>query len=271
MQSENGRVEPHAHLHLRCTPRNPHARTSVWRTAVCPQRQVDSTPQIRMDKTLLKGLHVLEAVAHTETRGGTAREIAELTGLSLCNIQRTLRTLLHADFIYREHATNRYFTGSKVLAMGARSIANLDVRHLTAPFLTQLSHATSETAFLALLDGKSVLCIDSVITGNRLAASIAIGATAPAGATAAGSVILSANNCASNPRLEPPRVTVTTGGWHPGIREVAAAIYDGFGNAKAAIGVFAPEDRVDDTRSSIIISHVLEAATAISQQWGCSV
>lgn len=96
-----------------------------------------------MDKTLLKGLHVLEAVADANTKGRSAREIAELTGLSLCNVHRTLRTLLHAEFIYREEATSRYFTGFKVLSLGGRGVVEVDIRRHAAPLLAELSRVLS--------------------------------------------------------------------------------------------------------------------------------
>ncbi|MEX3815914.1 IclR family transcriptional regulator [Paraburkholderia sp. BR13439] len=237
-----------------------------------------------MDKTLLKGLHVLEAVADTNGRGRTAREIAELTGLSLCNVHRTLRTLVHADFISREEATGRYFTGFKVLSMGGRGIVDIDIRRLAAPLLAELSHLTGETAFLALLQGDSICCVDSVSARDRVSASLSIGTSAPADSTAAGLVILEAK--AGGPRTPESRdcyrpggtpetamspwsgAFVCMGGWRPAIGEIAAAVFDGLGEAKASVGIFAPADRIDDARASIVAQHVLGIAAAISERWG---
>lgn len=55
-----------------------------------------------MDKTLLKGLTVLEAISRLDGATPTLDQIAEEIGLTRSNTHRTLQTLAHAGYVRRD-------------------------------------------------------------------------------------------------------------------------------------------------------------------------
>ena len=55
-----------------------------------------------MDKTLLKGLMVLEAVTDVENQPKTIDELAARVGLTRSNTHRTLQTLVHAGYVIKD-------------------------------------------------------------------------------------------------------------------------------------------------------------------------
>src|SRR3546814_13650224 len=73
-----------------------------------------------MDKTLLKGLMVLETVSKLDGRAHTLDEIAKVRGLSRSNTNRTLQTLAHGGYVVRDQDTGRYRTQLNMFALGAR-------------------------------------------------------------------------------------------------------------------------------------------------------
>lgn len=62
--------------------------------------------------------------------------------------------------------------------------------------------------------------------------------------------------------------SVCIGGWRPAVCEVAVAVYDGLGEAKASVGLLAPADRIDDAQVARLLPHVFDIAAELSKQWG---
>ena len=55
-----------------------------------------------MDKTLLKGLAVLEAIAEMQGEARVIEDVAARVGLTRSNAHRTLQTLMHAGYVERD-------------------------------------------------------------------------------------------------------------------------------------------------------------------------
>ncbi|MEO6958657.1 MAG: helix-turn-helix domain-containing protein, partial [Burkholderiaceae bacterium] len=113
-----------------------------------------------MDKTLLKGLTILETISNLDDQVRNLDQIAEIVGLSRSNTHRTLQTLSYAGYIEKDSDTGSYRCTLKMFELGTKRLANMDIRKLARPFMRSLAEATSETVHLSVLDGLDVVYID---------------------------------------------------------------------------------------------------------------
>ncbi len=142
-----------------------------------------------MDKTLLKGLTVLEAVTDVEHPSRTIEELAARVGLTRSNTHRTLQTLMHAGYIERDEGAG-YRGGIRLFELAARQLGNLDLRRIAGPAMRKLATDTGETVHLSVLDGIEVVYIDKIDSPQPIRAYSMIGGRAPAYAVATGKALL---------------------------------------------------------------------------------
>src|SRR5690606_26447050 len=143
-----------------------------------------------MDKTLLKGLHVLETLCQLDGAHYTLEQIAQEVGLTRSNTHRTLQTLAHAGYVRRDPATGSYQCTLKMFELGTRQLSRMDVRRLAPPFMRELARSTGETVHLSVLDGMDVVYVDKIDSPQPLVAYSTIGGRAPAYAVATGKALL---------------------------------------------------------------------------------
>lgn len=79
-----------------------------------------------MDKTLLKGLSVLEAIADMQGEARVIDDVAARVGLTRSNTHRTLQTLMHAGYVERDPVDGGYRGTMKMFALGVRQFGQLD-------------------------------------------------------------------------------------------------------------------------------------------------
>ncbi|WP_160355340.1 IclR family transcriptional regulator [Bordetella sp. 02P26C-1] len=246
-----------------------------------------------MDKTLLKGLMVLETVSQLEGRANTLDDIAEACGLARSNTHRTLQTLAHAGYMVRDKKTGRYRCTLKMFEIGARQLSNMDVRAYAPAQMRSLAQKTGETVHLSVLDGVDVVYIDKIDSPQPIRAYSAIGGRAPAYAVATGKALLAfqPTDYLSHYRSQLHSHTPTTrateavlqqelaevarvgyainrGEWRDGIGGVAVPIFSGLERPVAALGISGPLDRLTSVKMAECVPLLLEAAEAISRQLG---
>ena len=246
-----------------------------------------------MDKTLLKGLSVLETLARIDTGGCSIDHIAGQVGLSRSNTHRTLQTLVHAGYLERDVLAGGYRSTMKMFALGLRQFGRLDVRALAAPFIARLARESRETIHLSILDGFDVIYIDKVDSEQPIRAYSMIGGRAPAYAVATGKALLAAEGHAYLERA-PRRIerhtthtvadlaalrvdlakaarlgyAVNRGEWREGVGGVAAPVFNGFGRPAAAIGISGPLERLTASRMKAFAPAVMTAAADLSRALG---
>ena len=242
-----------------------------------------------MDKTLLKGLHVLETVSRLDGANYTLDQLAEELGLSRSNTHRTLQTLSHAGYVRRDPETGAYQCTLKMFELGSRRLEGMDVRHIAPPHMRELSRSTSETVHLCILDGIEVVYIDRVDSPQPLIAYSPIGGRAPAYAVSAGKALLafqgpdyighyakSIKKHTDRTHTSVPAIrreldevasagyAVNRGEWRPGIGCVAAPIFNGLGRVVAALGISGPLERLDPARMAELAQPLQSAARQVS-------
>ena len=139
-----------------------------------------------MDKTLLKGLMLLEALADQNGKPVTIPVLAEQVGLTKSNTHRTLQTLAHAGYATRDDTTGNYRSTFKLFELGAKQMAQIDVRQFAAVHMRALVELTQETVHLSILDGGSVVYVDKIESAQPVRAYSVLGGHAPAYCVATG-------------------------------------------------------------------------------------
>lgn len=246
-----------------------------------------------MDKTLLKGLMVLEAVNRLDDRPLTLEQIAAEIGLTRSNTHRTLQTLAHAGYVRRDPDTGVYQCTLKMFELGARQLAGLDIRKPASPLMRELAHRTAETVHLSVLDGLDVVYIDKIDSPQPLRAYSTIGGRAPAYAVATGKALLAfqapdylehyadavrqhtQDTHASLPVLRKELAdiarigyAINRGEWRQGIGGIAAPVFNGLDKAIAALGVSGPLERLTLQKMMECARAVQEAARKLSTHMG---
>jgi DNA-binding IclR family transcriptional regulator len=246
-----------------------------------------------MDKTLLKGLMVLEAISKLDEQPRSLDQIAEIVGLTRSNTHRTLQTLAHAGYVVKEPDPGGYRCTFKMFELGAQQIAGLDVRKLAAPIMRQLAEATSETVHLSVLEGADVIYIDKLDSPKPIRAYSAIGGRAPAYAVATGKALLAfespdylnrfpeqleQHTAITLPSLKALKVelakisrqgfAVNRGEWRDGVGGIAAPVFNGLDKPIAALGISGPLEGLSVAAMRKFAPIVLRAAQDLSKSLG---
>ncbi len=131
-----------------------------------------------MDKTLLKGLMVLEAVTDVDDPPRSIDALAARVGLTRSNTHRTLQTLMHAGYVIKDDDGGGYRGSVRLFELAARQLAQLDLRKLAAPFMRTLADQTGETVHLSVLDGFDVVYVDKIDSPQPIRAYSMVGGRA---------------------------------------------------------------------------------------------
>ncbi|ETF04161.1 IclR family transcriptional regulator [Advenella kashmirensis W13003] len=247
-----------------------------------------------MDKTLLKGLKVLEIVTGSTERIRTIEELADKVGLTRSNTHRTLQTLIHAGFVARDDHDN-YVGGIRLFELAANQLAQLDLRSAASSAMRALADSTGETIHLSVLDGFDVVYVDKIDSPRPIRAYSMIGGRAPAYAVATGKAILAhqtesflQSHSAQLKKHTDATITdlealqkalartikqgyaVNRGEWRDGVGGIAVPIFNGLGQIAGAVGISAPLDRLTPARVRLLVPEVIDCARTISRQLGYS-
>jgi DNA-binding IclR family transcriptional regulator len=246
-----------------------------------------------MDKTLLKGLQVLEAMANHTGESLSIQTLANQLGLTKSNAHRTLQTLAHAGYAVRDKSSGNYRSTLKLFELGAQQLASLDVRQLALPAMRRLADSTAETVHLSVIDGDSVIYIDKIDSPQPVRAYSRVGGRAPAYCVATGKVLLAfqpanyLDDCVGElHRFTPLTITdraaleaelakvlrfgyaINRGEWRETVGGAASPIFDAMGSVVAAIGISGPLERLGAKRIKALTPEVLRAGADISREMG---
>ena len=246
-----------------------------------------------MDKTLLKGLMVLEALSLSESDALSIDEASELTGLTRSNAHRTLQTLASAGYVKHDLNKGGYCNTLKLVELGVRQLGRLNFREVAQENIDRLAKKTGETIHLSVLDGINVIYIAKADSIQPIRAYSMIGGRAPAYAVATGKALLAAMGNAYVERFPEMLVSYTAttivnlktligqladvrklgyaineGEWREGVGGLAVPIFNGFNEAIAAIGISGPLSRLNRNRMIELAPAVMVEAYYISKSMG---
>jgi len=142
-----------------------------------------------MDKTLIKGLRVLECVAGSSEPRGASDLAAEL-GMTKSNAYRTLQTLVSMKFLHHRPGRGTYEPTLRLFELGMKVGGRLGVRTAALPILRELVERTGENASVAVLDDREVVYVERLDSPNPVRSVVRVGERLPAHCTAAGKALL---------------------------------------------------------------------------------
>ena len=245
-----------------------------------------------MEKTFLKGLHLLEALALSEEPRGVT-ELGRELGLTKSNVHRLLQTLAHRGFVRQDATTDRYHCTLKLWELGSLVAERVELPKVARPYLSMLAGETHETVHLSVLEDNEVLYIDKIDSPMPVRAYSRIGGRAPAYCVATGKAMLAylpesqlEGLLGELTRYSPRTITssedlladlrktrelgyaVNRGEWRESVCGVASPVFDASRRVCAAIGVSGPAERLTPGVIRDFSPLVINAAQQISRALG---
>ncbi len=240
-------------------------------------------------QTLVRGLEVIEAVSQ-----GGAKDIAVIadrTGMTYSTAHRIVSVLQARQYLKRVPGKG-YRLGSKMLALGFRAYAQVDLTPVARPILERLAQQTSDTVHLACLELGLVLYLDKIASRRPVEISSRIGGSKPLISTGVGKALLLDGTEQSWGALYDADASLfsqpvsredwlarmreyAAGGYaydlgedEQSIRCVAAPIRDASQRIVAAVSVSSTVDYMPPERMRSLVPVVMEAARQISIELG---
>jgi len=211
--------------------------------------------------------------------------------------QRTARRLLarleadgYVALVTGEGRRRRYAPTMRIVALAGQVVQHAELTELTAPFVRRLHEETGEVAHLSLPSYRSVLCLVHWGPDGPSSVRPQMRELVPSHCTAAGKALLAYRDSWRESLLEGPLEAHTErtltdapalmrdamhvrargfaledGEYQPGVRGIAAPVFNHVGEAVAALGISVPAERlsrVDVPRLGARISAIAAAASA---------
>ena len=243
-----------------------------------------------MNNTLIKGLRIVELLAHAE-RPLSLTEIALRLGMEKSNVHRLLQPLAEMRYIARNQETGRYTASIRLWELGSVVLERLDLKCQAADGMQELMEATGESVHLSVMEQGDVVYVHKVDSLNPVRAYSQIGGRAPASCVATGKAILAyqaesvlrrlaadLRPLTPNTIIDPERFiremaqirrqgfAVNRGEWRAAVHGVAAPIGDSMGRVVAAVGVSGPAERFKPAQVRKFSARVMSVAARISAQ-----
>jgi IclR family KDG regulon transcriptional repressor len=245
-----------------------------------------------MNNTLIKGLSIIELLAHSDRPMGLT-EIAVALDLVKSNVHRLIQALTEARYIVRDEDSGRYTAAIKLWELGSAVLSRLDLRVHAEEVMDSLLEQTRETVHLSILDGDEVVYVHKLDSPNPVRAYTQIGGRAKAHCVATGKAMLAFRPPASLERMSTaltPRTPHTIveaasflhemnrirnqgyalnkGEWNENVYGLAAPVTDVSGHVVAALGLSGPKDRFKATQIKVFLPLLIQSAAQISQRLG---
>ncbi len=244
-------------------------------------------------QALDRGLMLLIALAREDK--ATLTQLALRIGMPASSAHRLLMTLQKHGFVELDEATQEWMVGVEAFRIGSSFAARTNLVEASREIMRRLMEETGETANLAIADDGDVVFMSQVEAHNPIRAFFGPGTRGAMHASGIGKALL-----ADLPQGDVERILQKKGlpeftsktltspdalfsdlaltrarGWslddeerHSGMRCVAAAVYNAFGEAIAGISVSGPAVRFPDSVVPELGPKVKRAADEVTRTIG---
>jgi IclR family transcriptional regulator, KDG regulon repressor len=244
-------------------------------------------------QVLDRSFRILNAIADANEALSPAQLAASLR-LHKSTVHRLLVVLEHHRLI-RKGADGTYRLGTRLIELGDRAVARLNLSERAAPFLRDLAKQTGEGAHVTILSGHEMLSIAHVEGRWSLQSLTRTGMRTQIHCTAAGKAVLAflpdeacddliatlplkrytRRTIAKPSALKVELMRVRSEGYavddeefEEGLRCVGAPIFDHRGQVIASLSIAAPVFRLRKQRLADVARTVMEAARDLSTDLG---
>jgi len=248
-------------------------------------------------KSVRKALQIFELFT-MDTPELSISELVKKLSMPKVSVYRFLRVLMKSSFISQDKQTKKYRLGIKIFELGSIVLRNFDLREVAFPLIVELSKRSGETVHLGVLDNQQVVSIEGVESDQSLRISLPIGKRVYLHSTGIGKAILAFlpeqevkeiarqkglpqftnNTIVHMDQLMKEIQLIQRRGYaidneenEPGIRCVAAPIFDVNKRVIASISISGPSVRIPHSRIPELSSMVIETSQKISKAYGVSV
>ena len=247
----------------------------------------------KTNQSLDKALGLLKSLSDHD--GLTLTELTEKTSLPPSTTHRLLSTLAGHDLVTVDEVSQKWSIGIEALRIGMAFQRRNKILLAGRPAMTDLMEATGETVNMAMLDGFEVVFVSQVECHEPIRAFFGIGQRRASHASGIGKALLAEMPperigplLRSSPlaRFTPATIsdpdllraeleTIRRRGWaiddeeaNPGMRCIAAAIFNAFGEARTGISLSGPSARLIPERLPELGAQVRATADRITRLIG---
>jgi IclR family KDG regulon transcriptional repressor len=222
-------------------------------------------------------------------------EISTQMGLHKSTVHSLLKTLMLHGYIGQDIDSGKYKLGLKLIEKGQLMLSSLDIRAVARKNLSELSARTGQTTHLVILSGKEGIYIDKVEGVKAAIRYSRLGGRVPLHCSAVGKVLAAfqavekqqkllsdytftihtPNTIGSMAQFTVELAQVNRLGYaiddqenEPGVRCVAAPIYDHSRQVIAAISLSTMTTSVNDEEFLLLSNQLIAESVAISKLLG---
>lgn len=220
-----------------------------------------------------KSVAILAALA--ESGPLSLAGLVEATGISRPTAHR-LAAALEAHRLVGREPSGRYRLGLRLLGWAGAVSAEVGLVDAARPVLARLRDETGESTQLFVRDGDQRVCVAASERPVGLRDTVPVGSVLPLDRGSGGKVLLAWSPDAARFRVPASELgAVRRRGWaqsvaerEEGVASVSAAVLDGAGNLRAAVGVSGPAGRLGRQPGRRFSGAVLAAAREIEARAG---
>lgn len=245
-------------------------------------------------RSLTRGLTLMRHLAESAD-GLTLTDLAETAGLPPSTTHRLLTTLEAERFVRADPTGGLWRVGVSAFMVGSAFTRSRDLLTLSRPYLRRLTELSGETANLFVESDGEAICIAQVESSHTMRAITGVGGRLLLHTSAAGKVLLAFVDAARRAEMlgSGPLVRLTDSTIHdpavleralaeiradgfgidegehaPGLRCVAAPVFDEHGEIAAAVSISGPGTRIARERLPQLGRHVAAAAIDVTRDYG---
>lgn len=251
----------------------------------------------KTDQNTIKSLdRAMQVLAHLGGHSGLSlSEIATDLDQSPATVYRILVTLERRGLVELDPADQHWHVGARAFVIGSRFLRRTSLAERARPIMRALMEQSGETANLGVVQGDAVLFLGQVETQETIRAFFPPGTLSPLHASGIGKALLaqmpeerreqvlrSADLTAYTPHtltdadaLRRDLAAIRARGYavddeerNPGMRCIAAAVFDLHGEAVGGLSVSGPSSRVDPASTERLGRMVARAAADLSRALG---
>lgn len=245
-------------------------------------------------QSLERGLRIIEAVANIDGQP-TLAVIARKTALNRSTTHHILRALVEFGYLIQDSDTRAYMLSAKLYRLTGRTWSKEQLARIAMPFLEELSRRTGEGTSLAVLRDGAVIIAAKCEPEGPLRVVQEIGDTRPIHCTAVGKVLAAwlperesegiikrtvfekkTAKTITSPvafrrelaRVREAGVAIDNEEHIKGIRCLAGAVRDHYGEVRAALCMVGPRDHFPPRRMAEFRQELMAVASELSTRLG---
>lgn len=254
---------------------------------------MEKSTQPEAVSSVLKVFSILQALGEQKEIG--VSELSQRLMMSKATTYRFLQTMKSMGFVAQEGEADKYKLTLKLFELGAKSLEYVDLIELADKEMRYISEQTNEALHLGSLDENAIIYIHKIDSGYNLRMQSRIGRRNPLYSTAIGKVLLAERDeqfvrdtlegvefikhtdrtlenveqlLEELARVRTQHYAEDNEEQEPGLRCIAAPVYDRFGHVIAGLSMSLPTIRFDEQRMDYYVDLLQTAGRNISLQLG---